>query len=48
MSVEGFEKQMELEEEQEEASWGDVSYADGLREQRSKFHAVMSLQKEEM
>lgn len=33
---------------QEEARWGDVSCADGLREHRSKFHAVMSLQKQEM
>lgn len=33
---------------QEEGRWGDVSCADGLREHRSKFHAVMSLQKQEM
>ncbi len=33
---------------QEEGRWGDVSCADGLREHRSNFHAVMSLQKQEM
>lgn len=32
----------------EEGSEGDVSCADGLREHRSKFHAVMSLQMQEM
>lgn len=41
-------KQLESEKEQEEVRWGDVSRADGLRERRSKFHAVMSLQKQEM
>lgn len=33
---------------QEEGRWGDVSCADGLREHRSKFHAVMSLQTQEI
>lgn len=40
-------KQLESEKEQEEVRW-DVSRADGLRECRSKFHVVMSLQKQEM
>lgn len=41
-------KQLGSEEEREEVRWGDVSRADGLRECRSKFHGVMSLQKQEM
>lgn len=41
-------KQLESEEERGEVRRGDVSRADGLRERRSKFHAVMSLQKPEM
>lgn len=38
----------DTEEGHEEERWGDVSCADGLREHRSKFHAVMSLQKQGM
>lgn len=33
---------------QEEGRWEDVSFADGLREHRSKFHAVMSLQRQRL
>lgn len=42
MSAEGVER------DGGEEMWGDVSSADGLREHRSKFHAVMSPQMQEM
>lgn len=48
--MEGGGRQRELEEEEERKGrrGEDVSCADGLREHRSKFHAVMSLQKQEV
>lgn len=40
----GGAEERDRESRQEERTKGDVSCADGLREHRSNFHAVMSLQ----